>query len=71
MIMMEVTRDELVNSQSARNPSGLNKFDSSRLSSIVAKIRAFMVDYVATIVPLDMPDSSPKEDPSGAGKKGI
>ena len=37
----------------------------------VSKIRAFMIDYVAPIGPLDMPESSPQEITSGAGKKGI
>ncbi len=69
--MMEVTREEIVNSQSARNPAGLNKFDSARLTANISKIRAFLIDYVGPITPLDLPESSPQEDTSGAGKKGI
>lgn len=69
--MMTISRDEIVNSQSARNAAGLNQFDSARLTAIVAKIRAFLANYVQVATPLDVPESSPGMETSGAGKTGI
>jgi len=69
--LMGICRDELIHSQSAREASGLNKFDSARLQSVVTKCRAFMVDYVGKVTPLDLPESSPQAEQSGPGRKGI
>jgi hypothetical protein len=69
--MMTTLRDEMTNGQSARRPSGLVSFDSTRLTACVAKCRSFMDAYVATVTPLDMPESSPMEAVSGKGKTGI
>lgn len=72
MIRFLVTvRDELINSQSARESCGVLPDDSSRLTSGIAKIRAFLVDYVSPTVPLDLPKSSPREQRTGPGKTGI
>lgn len=69
--ILTLVRDELVNSQSARNPANLNKFDSSRLVNTIAKVRSFLEGYIIPITPLDMPESSPKKASSGAGSTGI
>lgn len=69
--ILTLCRDELINSQSARTPAGLNAFDSSRLTAIVAKVRAFLETYIKPITPLDMPESSPKAESSGSGITGI
>jgi hypothetical protein len=69
--MLQVSRDELINSQSAREASGLNKFDASRLVSIIAKVRAFLNNYIAKVTPLDLPESSPQSESSGPGRQGI
>lgn len=69
--MLQISRDEIVNSQSARDAAGLNKFDSARLSSIIAKVRAFLTTYMTKVSPLDLPESSPQDPLSGAGKTGV
>jgi len=69
--MMELSRDEIVNSQSARNASGLSKFDEARIVAIVDKIEAFLKNYIQTITPLDMPESSPMRVASSSGKTGV
>jgi len=69
--MLIICRDELTNSQSARRPGGLNKFDDSRLSSICRKLRSFVTDYIGKALPLDLPESSPRSPSSGPGRMGI
>ncbi len=69
--LLVLSRDELTNSQSARNGAGLIGFDSARLRAITSKSRMFLVDYVQAIAPLDLPESSPQADDSGAGLGGV
>lgn len=69
--MLLVARDEIINSQSARQGSGLIPFDASRFLAVVKKCEAFMADYVATVTPLDLPESSPTDPMSGGGKVGV
>lgn len=69
--MLELVRDEIVNGQSARLSSSLVKFDVSRINAIVDKIEAFIRDYVATITPLDLPESSPMRAIATTGKTGV
>ena len=69
--LLGISRDELVNSQSARDAAGLNKYDSARLTALIAKLRAFLSAYISTTTPLDLPESSPQAAQSGAGRKGI
>jgi len=69
--LLSIARDEIVNSQSARDPSSLNKFDEARLRSVVAKIKAFLTTYIQVTTPLDLPESSPQASESGPGRTGI
>ena len=69
--LLQLARDELVNSQSARLPSGLVGFDEGRLTAIVNKANNFLVSYVQKTQPVDMPESSPSYIITGAGKTGI
>ena len=69
--IMLLARDELTNSQSARDPANLNKFDSSRLRAITEKCRQFVLTYIDVATPLDFPESSPQEATSGHGLTGI
>lgn len=64
-------RDEAVNSQSARMPSGLLAFDRARLENIVRKADDFLTSYVAKVSPLDLPESSPMREISGPGRIGV
>ena len=54
-------RDEMVAGQSGRYASGLNAHDAVRFDAIVAKVTAFLEDYVELATPLDLPESSPRD----------
>lgn len=69
--LLELGRDELMNSQSARLGAKLISFDSFRLLQIVEKCERFLSDYVEQATPLDLPESSPRVAVTGDGKKGI
>jgi len=69
--LLAITRDELVNSQSARDAAGLNKYDSARLTAVISKVRAFLNDYISKVTPLDLPESSPQSAQTGPGRTGI
>jgi hypothetical protein len=69
--LLELGRDELTMSQSARIGSKLISFDSVRLLQIVGKCENFMSAYVANATPLDLPESSPRAPITGPGNQGI
>lgn len=69
--MLELTRDELVRSQSSRNAAGLIPFDNVRLTAMLNKIESFLTGYIAEVTPLDLPESSPQTEMSGPGSDGI
>ena len=69
--LLEVAREEIVNSQSARLPAGLIEFDSGRLFAVIEKTRKLVTDYIQNVQPLDLPESTFKRDQSGPGRKGI
>ena len=62
---------ELVNSQSSRLGAGLMPFDARRVSALVAKTRAWLNDYVSKRSPMDLPETSPQQSMSPAGKLGV
>ena len=62
---------ELVNSQSSRLGAGLMPFDARRVSSLVAKTRAWLNDYVSKRSPMDLPETSPQQVMSPPGKLGV
>ncbi len=68
--LMEALRTEMIHSQSARLASTLLSMDEERFDSIVAKMQSFLDEYVAIVVPLDLPESSPAEALSGPGASG-
>lgn len=69
--LMVSFRAELINSQSARIASGLNKFDEKRVREITQKALNLINNYVKTTTPLDLPESSPMEAITGSGRQGI
>ena len=69
--LMELMRDELINSQSGRRSAKLVSFDYVRLLQVLDKCDRFMADYIATVTPLDLPESSPRAMMTPEGKKGI
>lgn len=62
---------ELVNSQSARLGAGLMPFDARRVTALIAKTRQWLNDYVSKRSPMDLPETSPQQDMSPAGKTGV
>ena len=64
-------RDEVIASQSARLASSLVKFDEVRILAVVTKAEAFLSAYVATLTPLDLPESSPDAPLGGPGRTGV
>ncbi len=64
-------RDEIINSQSARNSNGIISFDLARINAVLTKIRSFLLEYVDKVTPVDMPESSPKYPDTGTGSTGI
>jgi hypothetical protein len=64
-------RDEIANSQSARRSSGLVTFDEKRLRAVIEKCAQYLDNYVATVSPIDLPESSPRALSSGSGRTGI
>jgi hypothetical protein len=62
---------ELVNSQSARLGAGLMPFDAKRITALVAKCRAWLTDYVAARMPMDLPETSPQQLMPAQGRLGV
>ena len=69
--MLQLCRDETNNSVSARQPSGMNTFDESRVRAMLQKAENFLNNYIAVVTPIDMPESAPREIVSGPGRTGI
>ncbi len=68
--LYELTRDELINCQSARTSSSLASFDADRFENSVKKIQ-HEIDYIKEVQPIDLPESIPKEPLKGSGRKGV
>lgn len=69
--MLELARDELTHSQSARQGSGLIPFDALRFNAVIAKTETFLSTYVEVVTPIDLPESSPDEAMILGGRRGI
>jgi hypothetical protein len=70
-ILLELARDELINSQSSRMSSNLIKFDQNRLTAILDKVDNFIAGFISTVDPLDLPESSPMTEVTGSGLGGV
>ena len=68
--LIEIARDELANSQSARLPTNLITFDATRQTAYLDKMDA-LVAYIGNAEPLDLPESSPMDAVSGPGRQGV
>ncbi len=68
--LYEATRDELINSQSARLATNLVSFDAARFEDNVHKIQ-HEIDYIEDVQPIDLPESIPKVPLKGLGRKGV
>ena len=70
-LLIEVLRDEIANSQSSRLATNLISYDYKRATDIIMKIETFIKTFIAVVEPLDLPESSPMHDVSGAGRQGV
>lgn len=70
MQLIEIARDEIAGSQSARIPTNLVSFDYARQKSYLQKLSNLLA-YIGTIEPLDLPESSPMEPVTGRGQQGV
>lgn len=71
IIMLEIARNELVHSQSARLKSSFLEFDTNRFLAMVNKLQNFLDNYIKVTTPLDLPESSPMREQSGPGRLGV
>ncbi len=69
--MLEITREEIINGQSARLPAGLISFDETRVRAVLAKANSFLTGYVANVTPIDLPESSPMREMVQPGRGGV
>jgi hypothetical protein len=68
---LDALEAEMAYSQSARMHTSVMQHDETRFREIVAKIDAYIDNYVATIQPLDMPESTPRREMTGAGRRSV
>lgn len=71
MRMYDLMEVEIGNSQSARLGDSVISHDEKRVRDLIAKMRAFLLDYVAQVLPLDLPESAPLRPQTGAGRVGV
>lgn len=57
--------------QSARMHSSMMSHDENRFRDIVQKVQDFMSEYLSVVQPLDMPESTPLREMTGAGRKSV
>lgn len=69
--LIELCREEMVNSQTARLASGIIHFDKERQDKIIEKAERFIKDYIEVVTPLDLPESSPRKPTNSSGALGI
>lgn len=69
--MYNAIEGEIGNSQSARMSTGIVSHDEKRIRELIAKMGAFLDEYVATVLPLDLPESAPQRPSTGAGRTGV
>lgn len=62
---------ELVNCQSSRLTGKLISHDEVRVRAILKQMSNFLNDYMSKILPLDLPESSPRRAGVGDGLRGI
>lgn len=68
--MMQALIIEMSNSQSARAPSGIIVHDLGRFNALIAKMRAFLTDFVDPQQPTDLPETNPSEAGVTSGRLG-
>jgi hypothetical protein len=69
--LMVLCRDEMDNSQSARYSSGIHDSDYLRSNQYMDRMEVFLTEYAEEVMPLDLPESSPRAAITEPGKTGI
>ncbi len=62
---------EMTFAQSARMHTSIMPHDEKRFRDIIQKINNFVTDYIQTVQPLDMPESTPLQPMTGPGRKTV
>jgi len=63
--------EELAYSASSRMHTSIMEHDERRFREITQKIRDFLEQYISSIQPLDMPESSPRREMTGKGRRTV
>ena len=71
MMHYDALEVELGSSQSSRQATGIIAHDEVRIRAVVQKLNAFLDNYVAQVLPLDLPESSPLRPQTGSGRTGV
>lgn len=70
-VQLEGLEYEVGYSQSARMHTSIMAHDEKRFRDITTKIGDFIRDYIEVIQPLDMPESTPKREMTGPGRRSV
>jgi hypothetical protein len=71
MNLYNIFEIEAAHCQSSRQGSGVISHDMNRFRAVIDKMDKYLDSYVATILPLDVPESSPKRAMTGSGRTGV
>ena len=71
LMMYDAMEVEIGHSQSSRQATGIVSHDELRIRNIIAKMENFLDGYISNVLPLDLPESSPLRENTGAGRKGV
>jgi hypothetical protein len=69
--MLDTMRIEVGQSASSRQPNGWWKPDLPRVTKYIEDVRTFMAQHVMKVTPVDVPESSPREQIQPTGRLGV
>lgn len=71
MEMYNLLELEIGHSQSSRMGDSIISHDEKRMRELLNKMNLFLDNYVATVLPLDLPESAPLRGQTGPGRTGV
>lgn len=71
MAMYDLLEIEIGHSQSARMGDSIISHDENRMRAMIEKMDLFLDNYVSSVLPLDVPESTPKRPQTGEGRLGV
>ena len=71
VVLLDLMRDEIANSQSSRMSSNIIDHDYQRMTALLARMDRMITDYITVVDPLDLPESSPMVAITGPGLTGV